>query len=263
MTGSSSGSLRSAPTSSRGEGALDRAEDPGEPRGRGREGRAVAPELASDVADDHGLQLAEVAADPDRRPGPRAQAAETDAAGPIGGGEIELGVGVAGLRGPRRSPRSAPGVSVASRRSGRSASSGSGVRSTRLSSQSLASRSRSAFARDDPDCVRTLHQGRKLDIVPVANPSFTLGVDLTSDERATGEGESTVDEAPGGDAIIGATLEGLRRAAEEVEHVAEVAETLQRSLLPERLPELPGLEVSARYVAGSAPTLRWAATGTT
>jgi anti-sigma regulatory factor (Ser/Thr protein kinase) len=58
--------------------------------------------------------------------------------------------------------------------------------------------------------------------------------------------------APGGDAIIGATLEGLRRAAEEVEHVAAVAETLQRSLLPERLPEVPGLGISARYVAGSA-----------
>jgi serine phosphatase RsbU (regulator of sigma subunit) len=57
---------------------------------------------------------------------------------------------------------------------------------------------------------------------------------------------------PGGDAIIGATLEGLRRAAEEVEHVAAVAETLQRSLLPERLPEVPGLDVAARYVAGSA-----------
>ena len=50
-----------------------------------------------------------------------------------------------------------------------------------------------------------------------------------------------VSATPGGDAIIGATLEGLRRAAEEVEHVAAVAETLQRSLLPERLPELPGL----------------------
>jgi anti-sigma regulatory factor (Ser/Thr protein kinase) len=58
--------------------------------------------------------------------------------------------------------------------------------------------------------------------------------------------------SPGGDAIIGATLEGLRRAAEEVEHVAAVAETLQRSLLPERLPDVPGLDVAARYVAGSA-----------
>lgn len=56
----------------------------------------------------------------------------------------------------------------------------------------------------------------------------------------------------GGDAIIGATLDGLRRAAEEVEHVAAVAETLQRSLLPERLPDLPGLEIAARYVAGAA-----------
>ncbi len=52
--------------------------------------------------------------------------------------------------------------------------------------------------------------------------------------------------------IIGATLDGLRKAAAEVEHVAELAETLQRSLLPERLPELPGLGLSARYLAGSA-----------
>jgi anti-sigma regulatory factor (Ser/Thr protein kinase) len=57
---------------------------------------------------------------------------------------------------------------------------------------------------------------------------------------------------PGGDVIIGATLEGLRKAAAEVEHVAALAETLQRSLLPDRLPELPGLDLSARYLAGSA-----------
>ena len=71
---------------------------------------------------------------------------------------------------------------------------------------------------------------------------------MTEDERAVDVGAA----GAGGDAIIGATLEGLRRAAEEVEHVAAVAETLQRSLLPERLPELPGLGISARYVAGSA-----------
>lgn len=47
-------------------------------------------------------------------------------------------------------------------------------------------------------------------------------------------------------------MEGLRRAAEEVEHAAELAETLQRSLLPERLPDLAGLGIAARYVAGSA-----------
>ena len=73
-----------------------------------------------------------------------------------------------------------------------------------------------------------------------------------ADERASDGGDTTTGGPPEGDAIIGATLEGLRRAAEEVEHVAEVAETLQRSLLPERLPELPGLSIAARYVAGSA-----------
>ena len=56
----------------------------------------------------------------------------------------------------------------------------------------------------------------------------------------------------GGDVILGAAMEGLRRAAEEVEHAASVAETLQRSLLPEQLPELAGLAIAARYLPGSA-----------
>ncbi|MDX6636530.1 MAG: hypothetical protein QOJ01_41 [Solirubrobacterales bacterium] len=54
---------------------------------------------------------------------------------------------------------------------------------------------------------------------------------------------------PEGDVIIGATLEGLRRAAAEVEQVASTAETLQRALLPARLPEVPGLAMAGRYVA--------------
>ena len=41
---------------------------------------------------------------------------------------------------------------------------------------------------------------------------------------------------PGGDAILGAALEGLRRAAEEVEVERSTAETLQRSLLRQQLP---------------------------
>jgi serine phosphatase RsbU (regulator of sigma subunit)/anti-sigma regulatory factor (Ser/Thr protein kinase) len=65
-------------------------------------------------------------------------------------------------------------------------------------------------------------------------------------------GEADPREEEGGDAIIGAAMEGLRRASEEVEHMAELAETLQRSLLPERLPDMAGLEVAARYVPGAA-----------
>ena len=53
----------------------------------------------------------------------------------------------------------------------------------------------------------------------------------------------------GGDAIIGATLEGLRRAAAEVEQVASTAETLQRALLPAQLPEVAGLAMAGRYLA--------------
>lgn len=55
----------------------------------------------------------------------------------------------------------------------------------------------------------------------------------------------------GQDAILGAALEGLRRAAEEVEVERSTAETLQRSLLRERLPEVHGLRLAARYLPGS------------
>ena len=54
----------------------------------------------------------------------------------------------------------------------------------------------------------------------------------------------------GGDALIGATFEGLRLAAADAEHVATMAEAFQRSLLPERLPEIAGVACSARYLAG-------------
>jgi serine phosphatase RsbU (regulator of sigma subunit)/anti-sigma regulatory factor (Ser/Thr protein kinase) len=60
-------------------------------------------------------------------------------------------------------------------------------------------------------------------------------------------------QEPGeGDAIIGATLEGLRRAVEEVEVERSIAEELQRSLLPERLAPIPGLKLAARYLPASS-----------
>jgi anti-sigma regulatory factor (Ser/Thr protein kinase) len=68
----------------------------------------------------------------------------------------------------------------------------------------------------------------------------------------TTRGGESPPEGEADDVIIGAAMEGLRRAAVEVEHIAAVAETLQRSLLPERLPDLPGLEIAARYVPGAA-----------
>jgi anti-sigma regulatory factor (Ser/Thr protein kinase) len=55
------------------------------------------------------------------------------------------------------------------------------------------------------------------------------------------------------DPILGATLEALKRAAQGVEIERQVAETLQRSLLP-RLPVVPGLRLAARYRPGSAET---------
>jgi len=68
----------------------------------------------------------------------------------------------------------------------------------------------------------------------------------SSEQWAGGAGE------PGeGDAILGATLDALKRAAQGVEIERQVAETLQRSLLP-RLPVVPGLRLAARYRPGSA-----------
>ena len=66
-----------------------------------------------------------------------------------------------------------------------------------------------------------------------------------------GRGAGGRSDAPGSDPILGAALEGLRRAAEEVEVERSTAETLQRSLLRERLPEIPGLRLAARYLPGS------------
>jgi anti-sigma regulatory factor (Ser/Thr protein kinase) len=70
-------------------------------------------------------------------------------------------------------------------------------------------------------------------------------------ESSTPGAESPEGEG-GGDVLIGATLQGLRLAAAEVDHVATIAEAFQRSLLPERLPEIAGLTSSARYMAGPA-----------
>jgi serine phosphatase RsbU (regulator of sigma subunit)/anti-sigma regulatory factor (Ser/Thr protein kinase) len=56
-----------------------------------------------------------------------------------------------------------------------------------------------------------------------------------------------------GDPILGAALQTLKQAAEGVEVEREVAETLQRSLLP-RLPVVPGLRLAARYRPGSVET---------
>jgi serine phosphatase RsbU (regulator of sigma subunit)/anti-sigma regulatory factor (Ser/Thr protein kinase) len=66
------------------------------------------------------------------------------------------------------------------------------------------------------------------------------------------QAEKEVTAEPGGDVIIGAALEGLRRAAQEVEVERSVAATLQRSILRDRLPGIPALAFAARYLPGSA-----------
>ena len=55
--------------------------------------------------------------------------------------------------------------------------------------------------------------------------------------------------AAGGEGLIGATLEGLRRAALEVEQFTTAAEALQRALLPADLAAVPGISVAGRYLA--------------
>ena len=59
------------------------------------------------------------------------------------------------------------------------------------------------------------------------------------------------DAGAGSDPILGAAMEGLRRAAEKVEVERSTAETLQRSLLREKLPDVPGVRLAARYLPGS------------
>jgi anti-sigma regulatory factor (Ser/Thr protein kinase) len=56
-----------------------------------------------------------------------------------------------------------------------------------------------------------------------------------------------------GEALVGATLDTLKRAAARVEGERHLAQTLQRNLLP-RLPTIPGLRFAARYRPGSAET---------
>jgi anti-sigma regulatory factor (Ser/Thr protein kinase) len=77
--------------------------------------------------------------------------------------------------------------------------------------------------------------------------------EASGDEHEAQQGSPPpVPDSEGGDAIIGAALEGLRRAAHEVEIERSVTATLQHSLLRERLPDIPGMGFAARYLPGSA-----------
>jgi anti-sigma regulatory factor (Ser/Thr protein kinase) len=72
--------------------------------------------------------------------------------------------------------------------------------------------------------------------------------------KSSTSGAESPEGGRGGEALIGATLQGLDLGAAEVGHVATIAEAVQRSLLPERLPEVAGLASSARYLAGPTDT---------
>ncbi|CAN5496720.1 hypothetical protein BH10ACT11_BH10ACT11_20770 [soil metagenome] len=84
--------------------------------------------------------------------------------------------------------------------------------------------------------------------------SRLVGALAESDPQEAQAGRAPTLDDPrdtGGDAILGAALDGLRRAAEEVEVERSVAETLQRSLLREKLPDVAGLRIAAHYEPGS------------
>ena len=86
-----------------------------------------------------------------------------------------------------------------------------------------------------------------------------IGVPLLADEEVTGVLVAGVNPPRG---FNEEDLTLLRLAAERVglaiaharvyEREHRIAETLQRSLLPDRLPQLPGLEVAARYLPAAA-----------
>ena len=86
-----------------------------------------------------------------------------------------------------------------------------------------------------------------------------VGVPLLADGEVTGVLVAGVDPPRG---FTGEDLTLLRLAAERVglaiahvrvyEREHRIAETLQRSLLPDRLPHLPGLQVEARYLPAAA-----------
>jgi hypothetical protein len=83
---------------------------------------------------------------------------------------------------------------------------------------------------------------------------MTRGPDDIAPETPALEDESTdLPGDPAGETIVGATLEALKLATVEVEGERDLAETLQRSLLPQ-LPEVPGLAIAAKYRPGSAGT---------
>jgi PAS domain S-box-containing protein len=94
---------------------------------------------------------------------------------------------------------------------------------------------------------------------PAAEGGALIGVPLLADGEVTGVlvASATPPRVFGGEDL---TL--LRLAAERVglaiaharvyEREHRIAETLQRSLLPERLPTLPGLDVAARYLPAAA-----------
>jgi PAS domain S-box-containing protein len=93
----------------------------------------------------------------------------------------------------------------------------------------------------------------------LARDDSLIGVPLLAEDEVTGVLVAGVDPPRG---FSGEDLTLLRLAAERVglaiaharvyEREHRIAETLQRSLLPDRLPHLPGLEVAARYLPAAA-----------
>ena len=110
---------------------------------------------------------------------------------------------------------------------------------------------------DSDTAVRVLRSGRSQ--VVVDGSLSAVVVPLVGRHEPLGVLWLITDTAPGSESdpeTVAFAEELARRASIGVEHAhlfarqRSVSETLQRSLLPERLPEIPGLGIAARYLPG-------------
>ena len=104
---------------------------------------------------------------------------------------------------------------------------------------------------------RVVAAGRPLVLDPVPPLAVVMGVPLAA-QSASGElYVGRIEPRPFGDDEVQLLQVAAQRVAIAIEQSRlsereqRIAERLQRSLLPERLPELPGMDVAVRYIGGS------------
>lgn len=106
----------------------------------------------------------------------------------------------------------------------------------------------------DPEHLRVLREVglRSVMVVPLVARGQTLGamtfVTAESDRRYGHEDLELAEALASRTAVA---IDNARMYA----HERSIAETLQRSLLPERLPEIPGVRAAARYLPGAAEAI--------